>query len=137
MKSDDWTSEHESYELKWAGERDADDYEKQMAQERRESLAFRNAEGRRIRDVEQTMKADDWTSEHESYELKWAGERDADDYKKQMAAERRDSLAFRNAKSLTNRWGAGRFGHPDEGVSTLLLCRGGNIFWTVDNGGEQ
>ena len=25
--------------------------------------------------------------DHESYELKWAGQRDADDYKKQMAEE--------------------------------------------------
>ena len=91
--------EHESYELKWAGERDADAYKKQMAQERRESLAFRNAEGVRIRDTEAQMKAEDLHNEHESYELKWAGERDADDYKKQMAQERRESLAFRNAEA--------------------------------------
>ncbi|KAL3790287.1 hypothetical protein HJC23_002913 [Cyclotella cryptica] len=98
MKSDDWAREHESYELKWAGERDADAYKQQMAKERRDSLAFRNAEGHRIRDLEATMKSDDWAREHESYELKWAGERDADAYKQQMAKERRDSLAFRNAE---------------------------------------
>eukprot|EP00584_Thalassiosira_punctigera_P003884 CAMPEP_0172540890 /NCGR_PEP_ID=MMETSP1067-20121228/11795_1 /TAXON_ID=265564 ORGANISM="Thalassiosira punctigera, Strain Tpunct2005C2" /NCGR_SAMPLE_ID=MMETSP1067 /ASSEMBLY_ACC=CAM_ASM_000444 /LENGTH=519 /DNA_ID=CAMNT_0013326815 /DNA_START=154 /DNA_END=1710 /DNA_ORIENTATION=+ len=90
--------EHESYELKWAGECDAEDYKKQMAQERRDSLAFRNAEGKRIRDVEGQMKADEHLSEHESYELKWAGERDAEDYKKHMAQERRDSFAFRNTE---------------------------------------
>jgi hypothetical protein len=70
-----------------------------MAQQRRESLAFRNDEGHRIRNVEQTMKADEWAREHESYELKWAGERDAEAYKKQMAQERRESLAFRNAEA--------------------------------------
>jgi len=88
--------DHESYELKWAGDRDAEDYQKQMAQERRDSLAFRNAEGARIRDLETQMKSDALHDEHESYELKWAGDRDAEDYQKQMAQERRDSLAFRN-----------------------------------------
>ncbi|KAL7554993.1 hypothetical protein ACHAWF_018581, partial [Thalassiosira exigua] len=92
-------SEHESYELKWAGERDADDYKKRMDQERRESFAFRNAEGKRIRDLEGQMKADEHHCEHESYELKWAGERDADDYKKQMNKERRESLQFRNQEA--------------------------------------
>eukprot|EP01082_Thalassiosira_pseudonana_P001771 g585.t1 g585 contig10:341496-343144(-) len=90
--------DHESYELKWAGDRDAKDYQKQMAQERRDSLAFRNAEGARIRDLETQMKSDALHDEHESYELKWAGDRDAEDYQKQMAQERRDSLAFRNAE---------------------------------------
>ena len=99
MKTDDWAREHESYELKWAGERDADEYKRQLAQERRESLAFRNAEGHRIRDLKSTMKADDQAREHESYELKWAGERDADEYKRQMAQERRESLAGRNAEA--------------------------------------
>eukprot|EP00579_Thalassiosira_antarctica_P014085 CAMPEP_0201944928 /NCGR_PEP_ID=MMETSP0903-20130614/53644_1 /ASSEMBLY_ACC=CAM_ASM_000552 /TAXON_ID=420261 /ORGANISM="Thalassiosira antarctica, Strain CCMP982" /LENGTH=864 /DNA_ID=CAMNT_0048487985 /DNA_START=96 /DNA_END=2691 /DNA_ORIENTATION=- len=98
MKADEHHNEHESYELKWAGERDADDYKKQMNEERRDSLAFRNAEGGRIRDLESQMKAGAQRDEHGSYELKWAGERDADDYKKQMNKERRDSLASRNAE---------------------------------------
>jgi hypothetical protein len=99
MKANESELERESYQLKAAGERDADEYKQQMAKERRESLAFRNAEGRRIRDLETMMKGDEWEREHESYELKWAGERDADAYKKQMAKERRESLAFRNAES--------------------------------------
>ncbi len=98
IKRDEQHAEHESYELKWAGERDADDYKKQLAKERRDSLAFRNAEGVRIRDFEAQKKADDFHREHESYELKWAGERDADEYNKQLARERRDSFAFRNAE---------------------------------------
>ena len=96
MKSDAQQEEHESYELKWAGERDADDYTEQLARERRDSFAFRNAEGKHIRDVEAQLKSDANQAEHESYELKWAGERDADDYRRQLALERRDSLAFRN-----------------------------------------
>ena len=90
--------EHKSYELKWAGERDADDYKKQMADRRRQSLAFRNAEGKRIRDLDTKMKCEGQCSEHASYELKWAGERDAEDYKKQLDEEERNDLAFRNAE---------------------------------------
>mmetsp|Transcript_21163 Transcript_21163/g.44919 ORF Transcript_21163/g.44919 Transcript_21163/m.44919 type:complete len:757 (-) Transcript_21163:126-2396(-) len=99
MKANDFHNEHESYELKWAGERDANEYKKQLARERRESFELRNAEGRHARDVEATMKANEWQKEHESYELKWAGERDAEEYKKQLARERRESLAFRNAEA--------------------------------------
>ena len=91
-------NEHESYELKWAGKRDADDYKRRIDQESRDSFAFRNAEGQRMRNLESQMKAGEHQQQHESYELKWAGERDADDYKKQMARERRDISAFRNAE---------------------------------------
>lgn len=99
MKADHQHSEHESYELKWAGERDADDYTKQMTRERRDSFAFRNAEGRNIRKVEGQMKADEQHNDHASYELKWAGERDANEYRKQMKDERRESLNFRNKEA--------------------------------------
>ena len=91
--------ETESYELKWAGERDADEYGKLMSQERRDSLAFRNAEAKRIRDLETQMKADEHHKEHESYELKWAGERDADNYQRQMDEKRRESLNYRNQEA--------------------------------------
>ena len=99
MKAEAQRNEHESYELKWAGERDAKHYKKQVEEERRESFAFRNAEGRRIRDLESDMKSNVQQEQHESYELKWAGERDADNYKKEMAQERRDSLYFRNQEA--------------------------------------
>ena len=95
-KTNEQQAEHESYELKWAGERDAEDYKRQMAEERRDSLAFRNEEGRRIRDLESDMKTEEQHAQHESYELKWAGERDAEDYKRQMAEEQREELRFRN-----------------------------------------
>ncbi|KAL3822855.1 hypothetical protein ACHAXA_006219 [Cyclostephanos tholiformis] len=98
-KADDLHNEHESYELKWAGERDADEYRKLMDEKRRDSLALRNAEAKRVRDLETQAKADDLHNEHESYELKWAGERDADEYRKLMDEKRRDSLALRNAEA--------------------------------------
>jgi len=98
MKADENHAKHESFELKWAGERDADNYKKQMGEERRDSFAFRNAEGKRARDVDDQMKSEAQAEEHESYELKWAGERDAGDYKKHMEREKRDSFAFRNAE---------------------------------------
>ena len=91
--------ETESYELKWAGERDADEYGKLMSQERRDSLAFRNADAKRIRDFETQMKADEHHGQHESYELKWAGERDADNYQRQMDEKRRESLNYRNQEA--------------------------------------
>ena len=99
MKADEHHEEHESYELKWAGERDADEYGKLMSQERRDSLAFRNAEAKRIRDFETQMKADEHHEQHESYELKWAGERDADNYQRQMDEKRRESLNYRNQEA--------------------------------------
>lgn len=96
-------SEHASYELKWAGEKDADNYHRQMEQERRESLAGRNMEGRRQREFETQQHSEAVQSEHESYELKWAGEKDAEAYERQMEAERRESLAFRNQEGRKQR----------------------------------
>ena len=98
-KSYELHDDHESYELKWAGERDAEDYRELIAQERRDSLAFRNAEAKRTRDLEARMKSDELHNEHESYELKWSGERDAEEYRQLLSQERRNSLAFRNQEA--------------------------------------
>ena len=49
--------EHQSYMLKWAGENDAKQYLLEQQELRRQSLAFRNAEGRRHREIEEDMKA--------------------------------------------------------------------------------
>ncbi len=92
-------ADHESFELKWAGERDAEDYEKQEAKSRRDSLAFRNAEGRRIRNLESDMKSSALQDDHESFELKWASERDAEEYKELQDCERRESLKFRGREA--------------------------------------
>ena len=37
------------------------------------------------------MNADEFHRVHESYELKWAGKRDADEYRKNVAKERKDN----------------------------------------------
>ena len=43
------------------------------------------------------MEADERHIVHESYEEKWAGEKDADEYKKLTAEKRRERFAFQNA----------------------------------------
>ena len=98
-KAEELHAEHESYELKHAADRDVDEYRNRMADERRESFAFRNAEGWKNREKEEQRNDEERLKEHKSYELKWAGERDAHAYKEQMAKERRDSLSFRNEES--------------------------------------
>ncbi len=88
--------EHESYELKWSGEKDADVYLENEKKKRRNSLALRNNEGRRIREFEERLNAEKLASEHQSYELKWNGERDANAHELRLASERRESLQNRN-----------------------------------------
>merc|ERR1712187_768830 len=71
--------------------------------ERKNSLAFRNAEGLRHRNVDDERRAEKLKCEHENYELKWSGERDMEDYKNECKKERKNSLAFRNAEGLRHR----------------------------------
>merc|ERR1739848_11695 len=92
--------EHENYELKWSGERDMEDYKNECNKERRNSLAFRNAEGFRHRHVDDERRVEKLNCEHDNYELKWSGERDMEDYKNECNKERKNSLAFRNAEGL-------------------------------------
>lgn len=96
MESSKLKAESESYELKWKGENDAKEYQRQLAQQRRESLAARNAEGKRRKELEDKQKSEQMVQEHESYELKRAAEKDAEQYKKEMEQKRRESLADRN-----------------------------------------
>ncbi len=95
--------DHESYELKWAGERDADAYKKQCAQDRRDSFAFRNAEGVRHRAVMEELKALSLEKDHEDFILKWAGEDDAKAHIADQEEQRRQSLAFRNREGKRHR----------------------------------
>ena len=67
----------------------ADEYRKNIAEDRRDSLYFCNAEGKCQRDFQAEVNADKCHRVHESYELKWAGERNADEYRKKVAKERR------------------------------------------------
>lgn len=98
QQSEELCRDHETFELKWNAERDAEEYQKQQEQQRRESLAARNREGREQRKKVSQKEADSKEAEHKSFELKWAGEKDAEAYEKQMEAERRKSLANRNAE---------------------------------------
>ena len=58
-------------------------------EDRRDSLSFRNVEVKCQRDFQAEVNADECHRVHESYELKWAGERDADEYRNKFAKERR------------------------------------------------
>ena len=64
---------------------------KNIAEDQRDSLSFRNAEGKCQRDFQAEVNADECHRVHESYELKWAGDHDADEYRKKVAKERRDN----------------------------------------------
>lgn len=99
-QQEELTQKQQSFELTRAAARDVDSYKKQLEQERRESLQNRrkDAQRRRIQERDDTTAA--MNKEHESYELKWAGERDADAYHKKMQEERRKSLASRNKESF-------------------------------------
>ena len=52
---------------------------------------FSNAEGKCQRDFQAEVSTDEFHRVYESYELKWAGERNADEYRKKVAKERRDN----------------------------------------------
>ena len=69
----------------------ADEYRKNIAEDRRDRLSFRNAESKCQRDFQAEVNADECHRVHESYELNWAGKRDADEYRKKVAKERRDN----------------------------------------------
>lgn len=92
-------AEHESYELKWAGERDAEAYKKQMQEERRKSLEGRNKEGAHHAKVMQELRCLAKEQEAESYLLKWAGDNDAKAYLAKVAEERRKSLQHRGLEA--------------------------------------
>ena len=53
--------------------------------------SFSNAESKCQRDFQAEVNADRCHRVHESYELKWSGKRDADEYRKNFAKEWRDN----------------------------------------------
>merc|ERR1711934_886166 len=74
-------SEHDNYELKWAGEEDVENYKKECIKERKTSLEFRNAERLRHCQIDNERRLEKIKSEHDNYELKWAGEEDVKNYR--------------------------------------------------------
>ena len=94
---------HESYELKWADERDAYEYRRNVVKEQRDRFDLHNAEGKCIRDIQAKINVDEGQRVHESYKLKCAGERDTDEHRKQIREEQRKSFEFRNAEGKRQR----------------------------------
>ena len=84
VNADECNRVHESYELKWSGKRDADEYRKKVTKERSYIFALRNAEGKCLSEIQAEINADECQRAHESYDMKCAGERDADEHRKQM-----------------------------------------------------
>ena len=56
MNADECHRVHESYELKWDGEHNADEYRKKVAKEQRDRFALRNAEGKCLREIQAEIK---------------------------------------------------------------------------------
>ena len=92
-------NEHESFELKWAAEKDVEEYQKEMATLRRESFAQRNKEGRRQREVMNELLTIAKEKETESFVLKWAGGNDVKWYLEEECKRKRESIAFRNKEA--------------------------------------
>jgi len=88
--------DHESYELKAAGMRDADAYKKFLAKQEQLDFAKRNEDGFDAKTRLEQQRHEQLAADHESYELTAAGMRDADAYKKQMAEEEAADYAKRN-----------------------------------------
>jgi len=91
---------HESYELKRAGEKDAEVYKKLCAEERRKSFVFCNKEGVKQKETMTLIQEDICSDEHKSYELKWARKKDAKAYQRKCAEDRRNSFAFHNMEGM-------------------------------------
>ncbi|GMH60400.1 hypothetical protein TL16_g03039 [Triparma laevis f. inornata] len=88
--------DHESYELKAAGMRDADAYKKFLAKQEQLDFAKRNEDGFDAKTRLEQQRHEQLAADHESYELTAAGMRDADAYKKQMAEEEAADYAKKN-----------------------------------------
>lgn len=82
IQDNEMQERHASLQLNLADEKDAKNYKHQIEEERRQSFAFRNAEGLEHRGPNKQMGKEVLQKHHESYELKWAGEKDTKDSKK-------------------------------------------------------
>lgn len=89
--------------LKWAGEKDAKQYLSDQAELRRQSLAFRNAEGRRHRDIDEDTRAQSVLENAQNEELNAACQRDVRQYKKECAARDCASLRLNGKEKFSRR----------------------------------
>ena len=70
---------------------------------KRNSICIRANIREEHKNAEEKMRLNSIQEEHDSYELKWAGERDTKEYKKKCEEQRRESFAFRNAEGVRQR----------------------------------
>ena len=95
--------DHESLMLKWAGENDAKEYLAEEEELRRQSLAFRNLEGRRHRELDEEERVNEIIRRAENEELNAACKRDIQQYKDACAARDRASLMLRGKEHFRKR----------------------------------
>ena len=69
-------------------------------EQRRESVAFRNEEDLRQRLEKEKNDAKDLCEKHDSYEVKWDGERDTEEDQKKCKEQCRESFVFRNEEDV-------------------------------------
>jgi hypothetical protein len=99
MRSEKISADLESYELKWAAERDVEKYLIKCENERRLSLQWRGQEAARHRTVMHALRSLMAQKEHEYMVLKWAAEDYVKEYLEQCAAQERASLVFRGKET--------------------------------------
>lgn len=71
---------------------------KENLEARRRSIESRNEIAKRQRDLKAFLDDKEKIAEHQSYELKWAEEKDAEDYQRELSVLKRDIFALRNKK---------------------------------------
>ena len=95
QRMDQLHMDHESYELKWAGQSDANAYKRHLKEERRKSFAARNEHHSEQMKIVAELNAIAREEEHESLVLKWAAQDDGAAYRRGLETERRASLQGR------------------------------------------
>ena len=99
-REDELAQQHRSYETKWAGERDANEHMKKLQEARRQSTEARNREAWENRKRFEAQEDEKFEQEHQSYELKWLGEKDVESHRRAEARARRESTRRRNEESV-------------------------------------
>ncbi|KAL7566836.1 hypothetical protein ACA910_021336 [Epithemia clementina (nom. ined.)] len=94
-RAEEQEAQHKSYELKREAEKDLERYLQEQDKERRNSLANRNIERSRHAKVMKEIELLAREKETESFFLKWAGEKDVEEYEKKVRRERKESLEQR------------------------------------------
>ncbi|GMH59879.1 hypothetical protein TL16_g02921 [Triparma laevis f. inornata] len=99
QRTDQLYFEHESFELKWAGQDDAKAYQQHLRDERRKSFAARNENHSQQRKIVQEIEEIAKEKEYESMLLKWAAQEDGKAYRKRCEEARRMSLIGRGEQA--------------------------------------